>query len=261
VILSLLKKILVLSVVVSVCVSAHGLDLKVAYQDSYPRYYYDDRGDIQGYAIEIIQLLENQLTDMRFVSTYKRFVPWKRIQVLLKGGELDVHIGIAKNTDREKMFRYVDTPLYKVDRKFVIRYDDDIQANNLDDIRELGANATILVHIGSNMERYLRSLGGLSIATGASSIETNMRRLVAKRGRLIYGPELDLVGVINRLNYIDKVKLLPLVVRSNHHYMAFSKNVSELVFLAVSKALAKLEKSGELKEIITKYSAINEGAR
>lgn len=78
-------------------------ELVVGISTGYPPYYYNDKGKITGFCVELINSVAKEI-DLRI--TYKQF-PWKRLILKAQKGEIDAIMPLFK-TDKRKEYLYFD---------------------------------------------------------------------------------------------------------------------------------------------------------
>ncbi len=229
-------------------------ELITAYQESYPKYYQTKNGvnpEIQGLCIDILHAIE-ETTGLHIRAPYG-FIPFKRLQSQLADGQIDLFIGMAKNKARLKKYIFIDTPLYEVNHIIATRRDDNVNVRNFDDIRKLAPDNIILTNYSTATERLLKAQEGLNVDSEATSIAANLKKLLYGRGRFICFHDLGLLGAIERHDYVEKVRVLPLILKTYYHYIAFAPNTPESVIRQIGLAVQKLKASGELAKIRAKY--------
>jgi len=223
------------------------------YQDSYPKYVRSD-GKFTGICVEIPNAIEEKI-GTRIVNkggTENAFRPLKRIQIDIQNGDIDVFFCLAKNSQREKLFDYITTPLYEVNHVVAVRAGEHQSVQSLDDIRRLDA-ATILTNFGTATERYLSLQEGLTVDTTADSLELNIRKLLLGRGDFVYFHDIGLYSTIRQKFPNEPIDVLPSRFRSYGHYLVVSKAASKGLKQTLEKAVADLQKDGTLAKISQKY--------
>jgi len=229
-------------------------ELITAYQASYPKYYQEEtatNAEIQGLCIDILHAIE-ETTGLHIRAPYG-FIPFRRLQSQLADGRIDLFIGMAKNTARLKKYIFIDTPLYEVNHIIAARQGDKVNVRNFDDIRNLAPDNIILTNYSTATERLLKAQEGLNVDSEATSIAANLKKLLYGRGRFICFHDLSLLGAIERHGYSEKIRVLPLSLKTYYHYIAFAPNTPESVIRQVDLAVQKLKASGELAKIRAKY--------
>ncbi len=160
---------------------------------------------------------------------------------------------MAKNEARLKKYIFVDTPLYEVNQIVVLRRTDTVEIHNLDDIRNLAPDNIILTNYGTATERQLKAQKELNVDSEGLNIAANLKKLLYGRGRFIYFHDIGLLGAIKRNGYEKEIRVLPIIFKTYHHYVAFAPGTPEEIITRVDQALQKLKASGELARIRARY--------
>lgn len=238
----------------SFVLQATSAELRTAFQDSYPKYYWSDpekKEGVAGLCVDIIRAIEKS-SGIR-INAPGGFLPFKRLQAHLADGKIDIFIGMAKNDTRLKQYIFIDTPLYEVNLTVAVRKNDRADIYSIDDIRNLAPDNIILTNFGTATERFLRKQKGLSIDSKGKDLETNLKKLAYNRGRLVCFHDIGLLSAIKRYGHEEKVKILPCTLKKYYHYVAFSPTTSKELIARIDKAVQELTRSGELKEIRSRY--------
>jgi len=239
---------------ISICIPLNlsAIELNTAAQDSAPKYYKSASNEMVGLCVDIIKAIERIDQSIKF-NGYQEFTPFKRLQLELEKGQLDIFLGIKKTEKRKSKYKFIDIPLYQLNYVIAARIDDNINIHNLDDIRALHEDGKILTVHGSAASRFLKKQGGLLVGDGANSPLVLLKMLKHKRGRFAFYHELGLRDIINKEGFINEIKILPVSFLTYSHYAAFSKTVPDETRKKVKIALEKLISSGELTKIYKKY--------
>jgi len=209
---------------------------------------------VDGLCIDIHRALERIDTHLRIVGD-QFWMPASRIDADLNIGKLDFACGISKTPSRLKSFHFIEPPLFTTAYVLVVRADDTINVRNWDDIRALGNDGAILVDHGFGLASRLTMQDGLIIDDGTVGAKSNLLKLQAKRGRFYYHRLLGLIDEIKRANMLGKVRILPTLMDRQPFYMVFGPRASKEVIDETQRAIAGLEKSGELMQIQRKWTA------
>ena len=170
--------------------------LKTAAQDSPPKYFIKNN-KMTGLCVDIIKEIEKIDPDIKIIG-YKKFLPFKRIQLYLKKGFLNIFVGFAKDKYREKFYNYVNIPLYSVNLIFAARKDDNISNLKLNDINDFCGKGKIITVAGTHIDRLLKNYKNLMIDDSAPNLETALKMLVFKRGRFVFYHDLGLIYTIKQ---------------------------------------------------------------
>jgi glutamate/aspartate transport system substrate-binding protein len=228
-------------------------ELKTAAQKSLPKYYMLKNHQMGGVCIDIIHAMEKEVPDIHFIG-YRSFLPFKRLQKSLEKGDLDFFVGLKKTKKREKIYHFVDFPLYRLNYVIAVRADDPIQINSFEDIQKIQKGGNIILSIfGTAATRFLIKKGSVPIDDGAKDIEIALKKLMRRRGRFLFYHDLGLKGIIKKNHLEKKVKILPVVFLTYNHYLAFSHSVSLKTISKIEMALHQLDKKKILDNIYHKY--------
>jgi len=231
------------------------VELKTAAQNSPPKFYKMNNKTMGGLCVDIMHAIEHINPEIQF-NGYQTFLPFKRLQVYLERGELDVFFGFKKTEKREQKYNFMDIPLYQINYVVAVRIDDKASINTFNDIRSLGAEGKMLTVFGSAASKFLHKQGGLLIDDSAISPTILLKKLIGKRGRLAFYHDLSLQKSIENENLEKQIKILPISFLRYQHYAAFSKNTLPETMLLIETALEKLKSSGELTSIHRKYNLV-----
>lgn len=244
------------SLFIGLFIQIEAIELKTYYQyGGYPKYFktIDKKKPYGGLCIEIMELIEKKSNNQIKFSAPERLVKFKRIKKDLEDGKIDVYLGLAKKNGREKIYNYINFPLYKVNFVLAARKDDNINIKSFNDIRDLGEEGIILMNPGTSSENFLKRQGGLKIDSGATNLSINLLKLVIKRGRFVYSHDLGLISTIKKEGLTEHIKIVPTTFTSHYHYMAFSKKIPVEVVEKIEKILYESSNNGELENILDKY--------
>jgi len=229
-------------------------ELTTAFQKSYPKYYTTDSEGQQivtGLCFDILKAIEK--TAGIKITAPLGFLPFKRLQVQLATGDIDIFVGMAKNETRLKQYIFIETPLYEVNHTVAVRRDDHATILNFDSIRNLAPDNIILTNFGTATERFLNEQQGLFIDSEGANLKINLKKLVHKRGRLICFHDIGLLSAIKQYGYEEKVKILPCILNKYYHYIALSPTTPQATVSKIENAVLELSRRGEFKKIRSRY--------
>lgn len=227
--------------------------LRTAAQESYPKYYKDESGLMRGICAEIARSICTRAGVK--LAGMDEFLPFKRLQVLLEFGELDVFFGFAISSSRMEKYRFSEHPLYWLNYTVMTRADDAAAraVTSLAEIRALGETGRVLTPFGSRTNNWLEKRGGFVLDTTAKKLSECVQMLLAGRGRFVFYHQMGLIGTARRMGVSDDVRVLPLSFEGYGHYVAFGKHVDPAVIEAVERAMLELEADGSLDAIRARY--------
>lgn len=235
--------------------SSFAVELKTSAQNSSPKFYKISNNTMGGICVDIMHAIERINPEIQF-NGYHTFLPFKRLQVYLERGELDVFFGLKKTEKRKQKYNFLDIPLYQINYVVAARIDDKASITTFDDIRSLSAEGKILTIFGSAASNFLHQQGGLLIDDSAASPTILLKKLMVNRGRLAFYHDLGLQKEIENENLGKEIKILPISFQKYSHYAAFSKKVPPDTILLIETALEKLRSTGELTSIHRKYNLV-----
>ncbi len=217
--------------------------LKTAAQDSPPKYF-KRNNKMQGICVDIIKEIEKVDKNIKIVG-YENFLPFKRIQLYLKNGVLDIFIGFAKSKIREKLYNFIEIPLYPVYLIYAIRAND-----NVTDFKN---NGKILTVKGTYINKFLQKLN-LDINDSALTIENALKMLLYKRGRFVFYHNLGLIYTAKKKNLMKKIKIINKPLTKYYHYVVLSKRVPYSIYKELKEDIIKLRNNEILEKIYKKYT-------
>ncbi len=236
----------------AMAVLAQSLQVRTIAQEGYRGKFNLDNSARPGICVEIIRAIERVDPQIRF-SGLDRRASMARIEADLASGELDVAWGLIKNERRMASFILSDTALYQSAQVLVVRADDPIQINNWDDVRKQEQDGLVITAARSAQLEYLRRVGGLLVDDSSNSSVANLRKLVAGRGRFLFGTDFNMVEDIAAQGFESRLRILPVRFQVGGMYAVFSKKARPEIVERLNLALKKLEASGELKKIRARY--------
>jgi ABC-type amino acid transport substrate-binding protein len=207
---------------------------------------------IGGICVDIMRAIERVEPGLRFVGD-QSWQPRTRIQAGLKAGSIDAACGLLRVDERNAIFNFVDTPLFAVQYRLAVRADDNVQVGNWDDVAKLGDNGVILVTQGFGIIDILGKVSGLTIDAGADTAESNLNKLLARRGRFYCHRSPGIMTEIKKAGLQDKVKLLPAIMQTENFYMALARTMAPGDAKKLNAAIASLQRRGELARMFDKY--------
>jgi polar amino acid transport system substrate-binding protein len=213
----------------------------------------DGRKSVGGICIDIMRAMERIAPEIRFVGD-QTWQPLKRLEAMVENGNLDVACGLLHGVARETKFNYIEPPLFPVNYYLIVREDDDVQVENWNDVRKLGAQGVILVINGFGIINRLNELGGLTIDSGAYDSKANLDKLLARRGRFYLHRSPGINAEIRKAGMQGKVKILPTPMHTESFHMVVSKKLPAETVEAIRKAIVTLDRNGELKRIVDKWN-------
>lgn len=177
--------------------------------------------------------------------------PWKRCQILIKGGEVDFITSIFKTAEREVFLHFIDPPYatkvtypfyIRANSKVLIQKYEDLYKYKIGDVR--GALSFPRYNKDTKIERH--------IVTYDKQLP---KILIHKRIDAFIGQESQIDYIIKSGGYINITKSpYKNVSETSPSYMALSKNSKHVKLIPqFSKVMKQLIDEGKIEEIMGKY--------
>lgn len=231
--------------------SAGPIDIRTAAQDSHPKFT-KAGAEISGLCIDIFKAVERVDPSLRFPKL-SGFMPLPRVEAMMEEGSMDVACGLAATKERRTRFDVIETPLYKTSLILAARAGEASDPKSFDEIKALGADATVLVVTGTAQAELAGAQSGLRVDSAARDPSANMMKLVNGRGRFVLHNDFALAEEIKRGGLGGKVVLLSGNFATEGRYFIVSKKASPELRLKLAASVEKLSKSGELAKIFEAY--------
>lgn len=227
--------------------------VKTLSQKNYPAKYDPSNPAKPGICLEIIRAIERIDPQINFTGL-DTLVTTSRALDHLTHGEIDVFFGFLKTPHRVAAVNFIEPPLFSMPQVLIVRRDDSVRLDSWDDVRALGRNGTVLAVANSGQAVFLRKQPGIFVDDSGFTVMTNLKKLLAERGRFIYVSENNARAGIESLGASGQVKILrPPFLSNDNLYVAFSRQTSPDVVKRVVGAIRKLERNGEMKKIRQRY--------
>lgn len=234
---------------------ANAMEIRVASQDSAPKYMLSSDGEMSGICIDIMHAIEADNPSIRFTGA-KNILPFKRIESYLQSGRIDAFFGFLKTEQREALYTILPTPIFPVRYVMAVRREDTLQAATMNDIRQLGNGGVVMTIFGTANVDFLNGQSGILVDENAATVSQLLNKLISGRGRFAYYYDIGLIHTIKELGLANKVRILPSVINETWQYVVFSKEADPEKVEAVRKALSKLKGNGTLDAIYRKYAVL-----
>ena len=207
---------------------------------------------VGGICVEIFRAIEKRNPEIQFVGD-QVWMPRLRIDANFMENRIDAICGVQNIERNTAQYKLLETPLFSVDYLLAVRADDSIEVTSWEDIRALNDDGIILVLRGFGITDILQKMGGLKIDNGATSSLSNLRKLLAGRGRFYCHRSPGIKKSISQAGFEKQIRLLESPMLSEKFYMGLRKNLPEKQVNMINDALIALNKSGELKRIFDRY--------
>lgn len=215
--------------------------------EPYPPFEYQEAGKAVGMDVEIL----NAAAAKAGIELSIEFLPWNRALDMAKSGEADAIFSMLKNAEREAFLSFPSVPLYVGKTVFFTMNSFNDPVNSFADLK----GKTVGVVNGNSYGEAFDKATGFT-KDGVADQDTLIKKLLAGRNQLIVMTEEVGWYTIKQQGGKD-AKALPFAVSKDNYYIGISKksaNGKELTE-KLSKALADLEKAGELAKIRKKYTS------
>lgn len=215
--------------------------------DPYPPFGYVKEGEIVGFTVELIKLLQKR------TGIAGKFVmyPWARAYEMAQQ-EKDILIyQLTYTKERERLFQLVGPIYHATDSLWKLKSRKDVVVRNLEDAKQfrVGTVRDYFTH------KYLLERGfeeGKNL-DAVHDDDINVQKLAAGRIDLMFIDELVFNYRVKALGYnrddFDKT----LSVISHDEYIAFSRKTSPEVVSRFAKALEAMKKDGSYNSLLRKY--------
>lgn len=231
---------------------ASATDLRTAAQEDSEPKYWNENGKVVGLCVDIMRAMEKVDPALHFVGD-QQWMPLKRIELLLRSGELDTACGFIRTKDREASYRVIEPRLFPVKYHLVVRADDKVAVHNWDEVRALGNEGVILVNAGSGPVRHLEEQGGLLVDSGGRNSIQNLQKLQGGRGRFFYYRIPGLSSEIRRAGLRGKVRPLQPPIEVQDFYLMAGRHLSPDTLARLGAAVKALDDNGTLAQLLDKW--------
>lgn len=222
--------------------------LRVSPQEGSAPKFIDRSTPAKGHCPDILAAIERIDPELRFEITPAP-TPIKRIEHEIREGRLDVMCALLDTPARNAIAYRVATPIYHVRERLVGRRDGRI-ARSFDDTKNSGA--MVVTQSGASYANDLRELGvKVTETTGGSPVA--LRSVLAGRADYYYTNELTGAYYMRSEDVEGKLYLLPAVLKETPSYLWVARQQSEAIVSRVERAVARLQREGELERIYQSY--------
>jgi polar amino acid transport system substrate-binding protein len=237
-------------------ISHAAVEIRTAAQESSePKYLLINRNGqsaIGGICVDIFRAIEKQNPEIKFTGD-QVWMPRMRIDAHFRDNLIDAICGVQDIARNTAQYQLLSTPLFSVEYLLAVRADDTININNWNDIRLLGENGIILAIRGFGIVDIIDNIGGLKVDASATSSISNLRKLLAGRGRFYCHRSPGIKMAIKSAGLEQQIKLLKQPLHTEKFYLGLRKNLPEIQVKLIEDALHALHKNGELKRIFDNY--------
>ncbi|MBR7799255.1 substrate-binding periplasmic protein [Undibacterium fentianense] len=207
---------------------------------------------ISGICVDIFRSIEKRFPTIHF-SGDQVWMPRRRMDLYFQDKRIDLICGVQDLPRNTAQYQLLSTVLFSVDYMLAVRADDPVQVKSWEEIRQLGDNGVILALQGFGIVDILQKIGGLKLDPSATSSLSNLRKLLAGRGRFYCHRSPGLKSSIQQAGLSREVRVLDHVFHTEKFYMGLRKDLPAFEVKMIQDALLDLSKSGELKRIFDRY--------
>ena len=220
---------------------------KIYMEDWPPFQYKDENNKIQGFAVDLLDLMLKDLNSNNSRNDFK-LAPWARIVFELKNANTIV-LSMIKTPDRENRYQWVG-PIYSIDNYVIVKKDSLLEKESFIE----GNDITAASIIGDASLHYLSEL---KIKPDNINLVPNkmspLLMLNNKRVDVIVDNWFNFEDVAKNvgLNLSDFKKLIDL--GGDKTYFAVSKSTDPSITLALQNSLDKIKSTTQYKKLLEKY--------
>lgn len=243
---------------VSLCTAAEKkVELKIDVRDNKPKFMISQDGSVTGMMVDMMKLIESK-TNIKFVYNSKTATNVTRADKNIQNGTTDILFGANKTPERENYVIFGES-LYYAQITTVMRKNETQDFKSLEDLKKLGQNGIVLTVAGSTMAQMLKGVG-LNVDEGANTVEGNLEKLIAGRGRVVIYTNIAMNYIISEMGYREnKVKFAEMDFKATPEfqgapqYVLYSKALPKDIINTINNVIINAKKTGEWKKIIDKY--------
>lgn len=220
---------------------------------NFPPYSYQVDGEPTGIEIDILRELEAIDPGLRFTGL-DQFLLAKRVVAEVDAGRIDLALS-ARTPERLARYQVLEPPIHSARMRLLSRRDEPLQIDSLQQLAELGSEASILVAPGSSPHAYLLGKTGLNLDAAPIDSQQMLQKLLLRRGRFIFGFEPALAAAATRQGVSGQLRWQPLEVGSLEMSLLASRQLAPARWAKLNTAWKKLAASPKLKLILARYGA------
>lgn len=229
---------------------AQGTTLRTVQQSNSRVKYAPGNAIRPGICMEMLRAVEQVEPGLRF-SGLDQQAPLRRVEIMLAQGEIDVFFCLLRSAEREKQWRYLPVPLYRIQHMVAMRQDDGDEPRDLAELVAASRHKPVVVTRGTVLAATLREAGA-SVTEAASDFEA-LQMLALGRTDHVYGQDLNLQRHLREFRSGEKLRIAATVFQADQQFLVVGRKVPAAVEQLLLRALQKLEREGQLKAISDKY--------
>lgn len=195
--------------------------------DYYPTMYRDG-DELKGGAVDIVKEAFRRMGQ----DITMEMVPMKRGQYMLQTGQVDGMFTLYKTPERREYAYYPESPVLSRIISFYVRHDSPIAFDgDLTSMLHYPIGVVLGYSYGAELDAYIEKDSFAQI-DAAPYLENTVKKLVEGRFDILPHTKLDMVPLLRKMNYEEKVKELSPSIVELPVYLAFTKKKGELVPIA-----------------------------
>lgn len=204
--------------------------------------------EIRGVAPDILRIIFGELgikVDAKYVGN------WKRCQINVKQGNVDILMGAYMTEERKKYAAYTETPLAPDPQAVFVWKGREFKFEKWEDLKGKTVGMTIGFSSGKAFDGFLEKN---TIVERVSDRLQNYLKLAM--GRIDFEPNGLYAGLIKvkESGYEGRIVPLPTPINTEYLYMPVSKKSVYLKYLPrLDEGLKKLRADGTIDKLVTKY--------
>jgi hypothetical protein len=212
---------------------------------------------IEGLCIDLFRAIEKTDPGLAF-SGDQSWSPSARIDANLHAGVLDVACGMIANRQRPQD-RLLQPALFSLRYVLLARAGETATVADWRDVVAMGGNNVVLSMHGTGPSHLLSTIPALRVDAGSSTVQQNLDKLLAGRGRFFYYRLPAAHPVIRRYVAQGQVRVLPVVMLEAPAYMLIGRHVPPATARRIEAALCRLRASGVIGALNRKWAVADAG--
>lgn len=230
--------------------------LQVGWELWYPYQYRNSEQALRGVDFEIFNTI---LAKVGYTTEYTE-LPWKRHLHYLKTGEMDVAMGASLSEERLRYAMFTQAYRQETVKLFVKNgHADELVLTSLADL----ATSKFMIGIesgyyyGDEYQELMKTTEFQEHIIEVVDLEENVTLLLAGHIDGFLVDPATIKAFANKYRMKGEFEQHPLnIYQSDIHLMFSKKSVNPAVVNAIDQAITELKKSGELNQIISKWSKL-----
>lgn len=235
---------------------AHSKEFSVGWELWYPYQYHNDKKELTGVDIEIFKLITKKAgMNVSFVE-----LPWQRHLLYIKSGTVDIAFGASYTKERAET-AYFSIPYRKELVNLFVKKgtSKNIKLKQLSDI----INSKYLIGVengyfyGNEYEALKTIPGFISRINSVIDIEQNVKMLMKGHIDGFLADPMSMQSFVKKYKLEGEFEIHPLPIYQGDIFIMLSKaTMSHADLVNVNNAISSLQTSGELTQIINRWSIL-----